>query len=205
MKQINAVLFDVDGVLALPPRLFSEIYSEQYAVDINKLTPFYKSDDFNDAILGKADLKELILKHADKWHWDKDPQLLLDMWFDGEHVLNYELLESVKNLKAAHIPLYLATQQEKYRAKYIKDSMFPNTFDGDFITCNMGYTKQQPQYWAYVLDKLREFTPENIYFFDDTQSCVDAASKALINSHLYTSAEEVNLILGIEPTHPKRK
>lgn len=197
MKDIEAVLFDVDGVLAVPPRMFSEIYSEEYGVEIDKLIPFYKSDDFNNAILGKADLKELIVKHADKWHWHKDPQILLDMWFEGEHVLNNELLEVVRRLRSSKIPVYLASQQEKYRAQYIRDVMFPDMFDGDFVSCDIGYTKQQPEYWKYIVDKL-EVEPKNAYFFDDTQSCVDAAKLASINSHLYKSVEQVNLVLGLQ-------
>ena len=196
MIDTQLVLFDVDGVLAQPPRLFSEIYSNKYGVDINELQPFYKSNDFKNAILGKADLKELIIKHSDKWHWHKDPQILIDMWFAGEHVVNNELLDIVNKLRDKGIPVYLATQQEKYRAKYINDIMFPNKFDGSFVSCDIGHTKQVPEYWNYILEKLNKYEPKNIYFFDDTQSCVDAARLAGINSILYNSVEQVNKILG---------
>ncbi|HEY4963765.1 MAG TPA: HAD-IA family hydrolase [Candidatus Saccharimonadales bacterium] len=197
MNDTKVLLFDVDGVLALPPKLFSEIYSSEYGVDINELQPFYKSEDFKDAILGKADLKELIIKHSDKWHWHKDPQILLDMWFEGEHVVNNELLSIVNKLRDKGIPVYLATQQENYRAKYINDIMFPNKFDGSFVSCDIGHTKQEPEYWNYIIKKLNNYTPKNIYFFDDTQSCVDAAKIAGINSFLYNSVEQVSTILGI--------
>ena len=75
--------------------------------------------------------------------------------------------------------------------------MFPGEFDGDFITSTIGYTKEQPEYWKYILHTLDRFKPEDIYFFDDTQSCVDAAKQAGINSHLYTSVKQLNSILEL--------
>lgn len=202
MKTIDAVLFDVDGVLALPPRLFSEIYSKEYGVDLEKLTPFYHSTDFKNALVGKADLKQLIIDHADKWQWHKDPQQLLDLWFAGEHVLNTELLAIVERLRDLKIPLFLATNQEKYRAAYIQETMFPGLFDGAFVSSGIGYVKEQTEFWTQATKQLADITGrqsmENVYFFDDTQSCVDAAARAGIQATLFKTVQQVPEALGLD-------
>lgn len=202
MSKIDAVLFDVDGVLALPPRKFSEIYSEEYGVDLEKLTPFYRSTDFQNALVGKADLKQLIIDHADEWHWHQDPQQLVDMWFAGEHVLNTELLAIVRHLRDLKIPLFLATNQERYRAAYIQDTMFPGLFKGAFVSSDIGYVKERPEFWAHVAKQLADIgdiqSMKNVYFFDDTQSCIDAAVLAGVNATLYTTANQVATSLGLQ-------
>ena len=47
------VLFDVDGVLLLPPKLFSQQYCEKYGVDAELQGQFYSSQEFKDALYRK--------------------------------------------------------------------------------------------------------------------------------------------------------
>lgn len=72
MNKLKTLLLDVDGVLILPPRLYSEIYCAKYGKDLNALTPFYKSQEFKDSSIGKTDLKDAIVAHQDKWQWNGD-------------------------------------------------------------------------------------------------------------------------------------
>lgn len=197
MKKVNAVLFDVDGVLAQPAELFSVYYARTHNVNLDHLTEFYHSDDFKNASVGKADLKDAILKHQDKWRWDGDIQKLLNTWFEHENVINSELLALVKELAANRVPVYLATQQEAYRSRYIQDVMFPGYFDAVFVTCDVGYTKKDDRYWQYIRDTLDVDDIGAVYFFDDRQSCVDAAARNGFNAHLYTDVRAFKKSLDI--------
>ena len=69
----KVVLFDVDGVLIIPPKLFSQQYCEKYGVDPTQQERFYATKEFRDASVGKFDLKEAIKLHNDMWRWSGKP------------------------------------------------------------------------------------------------------------------------------------
>ncbi len=108
------VLFDVDGVLIIPPKLFSEQYCEKYGVDCELQEQFYSTKEFKDSSVGKFDLKDAMRIHNDKWQWQGEADELMQMWFEGENYPNEPLLDIVKQLRASGTKVYLATQQENY-------------------------------------------------------------------------------------------
>ena len=79
------LLLDVDGVLALPPKLFSEVYCERYGIDPHKLGRFYASQEFKDALRGRLDLEDAIKAHNDLWQWQGDNKQLIAMWLEAEN------------------------------------------------------------------------------------------------------------------------
>ncbi len=135
--QIKAVLFDADGVLTVPGELFSYIYEREQGLRPGTLQPFFK-DKFPTAMMGKADLKELIADNQDIWQWDAPIDDLLQAWFETEDVKNEPLIEAVKELKQANVPVFLATNQEKYRGEFMKNVMFKDLFDHYFISSDIG-------------------------------------------------------------------
>jgi FMN phosphatase YigB (HAD superfamily) len=200
MTDFKVVLFDVDGVLIIPPKLFAEQYSEQYGVDHAKQVQFYATKEFQDASIGKFDLKEAIRIHNDKWQWHGNPDELLRMWFEGENYPNDGLLKIIERLRKEGVLVYLATQQEKYRAAYLKKEVFKDKIDGLFVTCDIGFSKNEDHFWRAVVSKLNESSPtikpKDIAYFDDRQSLVDKAKEYGINSFLYTSNEQVSSEFG---------
>lgn len=59
MTQPQAILFDVDGVVIVPHPSFSAIFPNEFGVDPELVTPFFKKD-FPACLVGQADLKEKI-------------------------------------------------------------------------------------------------------------------------------------------------
>lgn len=196
---IKAAIFDADGVIVVPEKLFSQQYAEESGLDPAVLQTFFKGD-FVDAITGRADLKDLIRKHADTWQWDRDPQELLDRWFAAEHVVDQEVLDVVAGQRPAGVPVYLATNQEQYRARYLREVMFPDVFDGTFVSSEIGYEKRHPDYWVPVLGRLAAdipgITPDQIVFFDDSQDSVDGAAQAGLNAHLYRHINQIKEVFS---------
>ena len=121
------------------------------------------------------------------------------MWFGAENHTDSELLGIIKDLREAGTPVYIATNQEKYRAKYLQEIMFPNVFDGMFISSEIGYQKKDKEYWVSVLGRLAidipGIEPGQIAFFDDSQDSIDRASTVGINAFLYQNAEQVKKAL----------
>ncbi len=184
---MKAILFDTDGVLALPEANFSKIYAESRGLDIAPFGDFFKGV-FSEAKLGNADLKELIKANKDIWHFEGDIDNLLQEWFDSENIKNEQLLGSIQELRESGVKCYLATSQEKYRADYLKNVMFKDVLDGFFMSCDLGVDKNDPDFFKAVLDRL-DLKPQEVYFFDDSQGNVGVAKSVGIKSFLYTGIE----------------
>lgn len=205
MSEIKAALFDADGVVIVPQKVFSGQYAEKYGLDPESFEAFFR-EEFSDAITGKADLKDLIRKHNDIWHWERDPQELLDMWFAAENATDKALLEIIAQQRAKGMPVYMATNQEQYRAKYIREVLFPNVFSGLFISSEIGYTKRDPEYWVAVLGKLAidvpDIRPDQVVFFDDSRDSIDGAKQAGIRAYLYEGIAQVREVFRRDEATP---
>ena len=191
---IKAVLFDVDGVLCVPPELFSLRYARDNGIDRDDITAFFKGPFFQSTI-GKADLKDLIIEHNHVWKLSGTVDELLEHWFTAEHVINQPVLEYAQQLRANGIKCYTATNQERYRAAYIRNTMFPNIFDGYFASCEFGFAKPSVEFFERILQRLiREkiiTRPNEVAFFDDSQANVDTATGLGMNAHFVASNEDV--------------
>jgi HAD superfamily hydrolase (TIGR01509 family) len=198
MSNFEAVLFDADGVSILAPGPFSYHYAEQQGLPRDSIEPFFGGD-FQLALSGEADLKDLIVKNNNLWHWESDPQELLDLWFEYENCPNTELAELIRKYRE-EIPVYLATNQERHRAKYLREVMFAGVFTDVLASAEVGYRKKQPEFWQVALAKIAlkvpDITPSEIAYFDDEQKIVDVARSVGINAHLYEGIEQVKRILG---------
>jgi putative hydrolase of the HAD superfamily len=185
---------DADGVLINSGRLFSHQYAQEQGMEAEQIEPFFQGT-FQLATIGKADLKELIAEHRDLWKWDGTPEELLHKWFTTEANLDSELIEIIQQLRADGVKVYLASDQEKYRAQYFRDELFAGLLDGFFISCDLGYEKKQPEFFKSILAKL-DADPSEVLFFDDSQHKVDSARAAGIQAEVYSDRSQVTQLLA---------
>lgn len=192
-------LFDADGVLTLPEEMFSQIYARTHGMNPERFSQFFQQQ-FPAAIVGEADLKELIELNREVWEYDGDIDVLLEQWFSGENIRNEELLSYVQELRAKGTPCYLATNQEKYRGAYMKEKMFPGEFDGFFVSAELGVKKPDAAFYEKVIMILAQkhagLQPSDIVFFDDTMDNIDGAKQLGIDAHYYEHFDQVKQLLG---------
>lgn len=195
----KACLFDVDGVLAIPKEPFSRSYARKYGLDIAKFPDFFKGE-FHDALIGKADLRDLIRKHNDTWQWDGDINELLLTWFTAEHVRNEPLLKLTTRIRKTGIPCFLATNQEKHRVKYIEEQMFPGEFDGVFASAHIGTVKPDEKFFKKVISDIQNkysgIEPADIIFFDDSPEHITGAKACGLDAHLYQTYKPAAKLLS---------
>ncbi|MFH1601970.1 MAG: hypothetical protein ABIB61_03385 [Candidatus Shapirobacteria bacterium] len=69
MKKI--LLIDADGIVIEPrDRYFSEKFSEEYNVPLEKILPFFKNE-YKKASLGKIDLRKALPAYLKRWGLEK--------------------------------------------------------------------------------------------------------------------------------------
>ena len=147
---IKAIIFDADGVVITNDLYFSQQLERDYGISTATTEPFFKGD-FQDCLIGKADLKEKLAKHIKDWNWQGTVNDLLDYWFKCEHNVNKKLIKDIQKLRAKGIKCYLATNQEKYRTDYITKKMgFGNFLDGIFSSAHIGHTKPNKKFFEHI-------------------------------------------------------
>jgi putative hydrolase of the HAD superfamily len=195
----KVVLFDADGVLTLPEEVFAVFYAKSRGLDPKPFREFFKTK-WKDIVTGKKDLKESIEENPQLWKWDGTPDELLEYWFKTEDVKNDELIRVIRDLKDVGIPVFMATDQEKYRAKYMREVMFPGMFEEFFVSCEIGINKKEPGFFDEVLKRLNEkypdIKPSEVVFFDDSAHKVESAKNSGLDARLYTSVDQVKELLN---------
>ena len=103
------------------------------------------------------------------------------------------MIESIKKLRVNGIKCYLATNNEKNRVEYFKNTLeFKNIFDGIFPSCEVGYQKSQKEFWQIVYKKLGSPNKKSILCWDNDEQKIKAMKQFGFSAELYTSFDKYN-------------
>lgn len=174
LSKFDALVFDVDGVLCPATFRFAAYLEREHQLTGAQTREFFTGP-FLDCLVGKADLKQVILPFLVQWGWQGSLDDFLQRWFGEESLVDARLLTVVRQIRARGIHCYVATNQEQYRTHYLREQMgFIDCFDQVFSSAEVGVTKPQTQFYAYVTQTIGT-PPERILFWDDSPSNVTAA------------------------------
>ncbi len=189
---MKCILFDADGVV-VNAEMFSVQYQQKFGVEASEMLPFFKGE-FQDCLTRKADLAEIVKPWLAKWKWDGSVEEFLQFWFRSEHKVDERVVATIEDLRSRGIKCYLATNQEKYRTKYMKEQMgFEQLFDKVYSSAEIGHRKPTPEFFEFILAEIKSqhgIEPEEVMFFDDSAENIAAAKSLNIDAHLYKSFEE---------------
>ena len=197
MKNIKAILFDVDGVLIRPPHFYNkELELKGYKGAEESLNTYYSESNHLPSIEGRVDSKESITPYLRNFGWEHSADEYFEQQFGFERkYLDRDVMLIVDKLRTQGVKCYLATDQEKHRAQYLLESMnFKTIFNAHFISCLIGSRKCHNSFWEYVIRELKaahvSIEPDEIMFFDDIQGNIDTALKFGIKAKLFESVSQ---------------
>ena len=191
----KAVLFDVDGlVIEARKEFFSERLARKQGISDESVREFFMHD-FKQCSFGKADLKEKIAPFLEKWNWEGSVDDLLTYWFESESTADEKVLDAIKSFREKGIKCYIATRQEKYRFNYLMHTVgLAKYFDGAYSTCNIGFDKNDPKFYEYILGDLA-LEASDVMFFDDTPVNIETALSVGIASYMYENIDTLRQIV----------
>lgn len=186
---IKAVLFDVDGVVITGGQFRVEL-ERTHGITPAITAPFFRTA-FRDCLIGSADLREALVPYLGAWDWRESVDALLNFWFQSERTVDEALLADISAIRQSGVPCWLATNQEEHRTGYIWSEVgLSGSFDGIFSSARVGCVKDDPAFFAAVLNELAGADPEEIAFWDDFPPNVEVARAAGLRTELYTSLTE---------------
>lgn len=186
---IKAVIFDADGVLINAER-FSLQLARDYGITTDKTLPFFTGI-FKDCLIGKADLKEVVVPYLSDWGWTKSVDELLNYWFSSENKVNEDLMVYIQELRKRGIRCFLATNNEKHRVNFMLINMnFDKDLDKVYASADIGFKKPSPEFFSKMIDDIKGISKDEILFWDDDEENVQGAKDFGIHAEFYSTIEE---------------
>ncbi len=189
----KAILFDADGVvLKKQKEYFSVRFARDYGAPLDEVTDFFKNK-YRECQDGKADLKEELKELLPKWGWDKGTDAFLEYWFTTDVEVDKEVMKVIATYRSKGVKCYLATDQEKYRAEYLRRRLdLNNQFDGLFFSYELGAGKSEPKFFEQILHRL-DIPAGEIAYRDDDKKNVEVAKALGIEAKFYERMFDLNI------------
>lgn len=187
-NMFKAVVFDADGMMIKNSVWFSKRLAKQYGVKEELILPFFQNE-FQQCLVGQADLKEELAKYIPIWGWPGTIDELLEFWFSGEAEVDESIVGVIQDLKQKGINCYLATNNEKYRTEYMAEKLgFSKLFAKIFSSAYIGLKKPQLEFYQYIIDDLK-LSKDEVLFWDDEADKLEEVKKHQFIIEKYTDFE----------------
>ncbi len=169
---ITTLLLDADGVVQLNTGLYGRID----ALLQGKATFWDASPVEQRGMTGTVDVQRELQDFLDERGIDLRSEVLLDAWCYTEP--DPEAFALVDAVRAHGTPVYLATNQQPVRGRWIRETLgYERHVDGLFVSHEMGLAKPDPRFFLAILSMIgRE--PGATLFIDDHEANVEGARNA---------------------------
>ena len=183
------MLFDGDGVVVFHWR-FREHLEREHDITPD-ITQAFFSGVFQDCLLGRANLREVLPRFLSQWGWKGSVGEFVAVWLELEDAVEGRMVEVILGLRRSGYLCGLASSQERLRAEYMTQAMgFADIFDHLFFSCDLGYQKPDPAYLREI-ERLLRFGGASTLFWDDSPKNVEAARDVGCQAELYTDYEDL--------------
>jgi putative hydrolase of the HAD superfamily len=189
MIEVNAVLFDADGVVQRAPedverRLTRALGGTPH--DIRACVADFFAAEAR-AMTGGADFAELLRPILAMRKSTSDIAGLWAEWHTFE--VDRSILSLIAELRHSGVYCALASNQEMHRARHMSDVLaYRLAFDREFYSCNIGHAKPSTRYFDEVI-RLAGLDPRRTLFIDDRAENVAAARQAGLQAARFVLGE----------------
>lgn len=190
---IKAIIFDLNGVFIVSPKLSSRyerdfnIPTAQFLPKLNEIMDKIRRPNAGDAFTyWKPVLAEWKINLSEKEFWD--------YWFKAEKP-NEKMISFANDLRKRGLMIITLSNNFKERAEYyghypwLKDSV-----DKVYFSWQTGLVKPDVCAWELVLSE-NKLKPDECLYFDDQEKNLKASESIGIKSFIFTTEEDVRRIV----------
>lgn len=187
-KIIEAIIFDLDGMVYHEPDRFSNYYANKFGVPAGDLLNFFV-DEYAECQTGELDIKEVLPDHFAKWQWNSSVDDLLDLWANFGDI-DEEMIDLVSQLRGQGIVCVLATNNEKYRFEKMNEKYgFDKLFDYLFNSYKIGDLKPGKTFCDQMVSALG-LKPDEILVCDDKPKSIEALKLYGFKTYFYQDIDK---------------
>lgn len=196
---IKCIMLDVDGVLVdgrpADGQSWASSLREDLGIDPEILVSSFFSKVWDDIVTGKRELVVELTKVLQQLPTDVTAEELVNYWFEKDSRIVEPVLVDCRAARKSGYAVYLATNQEHQRAKYLTETLgLGREFDGMIYSAQIGVKKPFSEFYGNAL-RISGFDPKAVLFVDDTLANVDAAADEGLRAVHWTEGASLSAIL----------
>ncbi|OHV26664.1 HAD family hydrolase [Rhizobium sp. RMa-01] len=197
---MKVLMVDVDGVLihgrpadGLPHFTYLE---RDLGLRLDLLQQEFFQTCWGNIIIGREPLAPSLAKVLEKIAPHLSAKTLIDYWFENDSRLDRDLLADLAALRQSGITLFLATNQEHRRARYLMEQLGLNAhFDDILYSAALGHSKPSPDFFRLATERAGVL-PGEIGFIDDVAENIEAARQFGWNAARWTAGARLRETLS---------
>ncbi|MBX5165724.1 MULTISPECIES: HAD-IA family hydrolase [unclassified Rhizobium] len=203
---MKVLMVDVDGVLihgrpadGLPHFTYLE---RDLGLRLELLQQEFFQTCWGDIIIGREALEPGLAKVLAKIAPHLSAATLIEYWFENDRRLDLDLLKELAALRQSGITLFLATNQEHRRARYLmEEAGLGAHFDGILYSAALGHRKPSPEFFRLATERAGAL-PGEIAFIDDMAENIEAARQFGWSAAQWTAGARLHETLSAF-SHPR--
>ena len=188
---VRTVLWDADGVLQRVPGGWEESMRPALEGRVDDVERFLLQAVAAErpALAGDVRWLDVLPDLLAQWGIAEAYDDVVRIWLSIEEVPGPR--ELVRDLRAAGVRCYLATNQDERRARHMREHLgYDDLLDGAFFSYDLRVAKPEPAYFSSILERLDLPAPE-VLFVDDNAANVDAARSVGLAAEVWSYREEL--------------
>ena len=183
----HVIAWDFDGVLNQTFQdgqfCWCESFEEDLGVSLSSFLDFMFSGNYQKAMVGKADLHQLVGKWAEAEGFSGKPEFVVAYMFEKDARPDQHMLSILKQAARKGVKNVIATNNDPYRTAYIESTMgFGSLVDHLFAAGRMGVAKPDDGFFTHIQNVLG-VSPDKIVLVDDARENVVAARRLGWKAH----------------------
>ncbi len=197
----TCVMLDVDGVVVngrpSDGRFWSADIHQDLGVAPEKLADGFFRPHWTDIVLGRRDLHTVLQDCLPRIAPGVTADALIDYWFAMDARLDQGVLSRVSDLRDMGFRVYLATNQEHRRARYLMTDLgLAQHVDGMVYSAAIGARKPDQRFFAACAAQT-EALASDLILVDDTPANVLAAQAMGWRAHVWSGGDDlIGLVTG---------
>ncbi|MCA0921867.1 HAD-IA family hydrolase [Pseudooceanicola nanhaiensis] len=193
----RCLMLDVDGVLIHPRQggSWAGTIAQDLRIDPEALQRVFFRPHWPAILSGQEALDEVLARCLPSLRRDLTVADFLDYWFSRDAQVDAAVLAACDSLRAEGWRVFLATNQEPLRARYLMEELrLAPHVDGMLFSAGLGVAKPQAAFFARA-QAAAEVPREAIRFVDDTPANVRAAMAAGWDARLWQPGADLREML----------
>ena len=197
----QCLMLDVDGVVVngrpSDGRFWSADMHQDLGVAPDQLADGFFRPYWTDIVLGRRDLYTVLQDCLPGIAPGVTADALIDYWFAMDARLDAGVLTQVAALRDMGCRVYLATNQEHLRARYLMTDLgLAQYVDGMIYSAAIGVRKPDQRFYAACASQTKA-PASDLILVDDTPANVEAAQDAGWRAHIWTGGDDlIGLVIG---------
>lgn len=175
-------MLDVDGVLVsgrpTDGKVWTDLLLQDLGIAPDALVREFFAKDWQDVVTGKCDLRPALSKALQRLDINITAEALISYWFEMDSRFMDPVLTDCRMIREQGVQVYLATNQEHQRARYLMHTLgLQDEVDGIIYSAEVGFQKPHIKFFDHAAD-VTGYAPHALLLVDDTLANIDCARHA---------------------------